>query len=212
MFRVQTGRHEAIATITKSHMETSTDSFFQKDGPWQEAFIKLRGILSECALAEELKWGKPCYTYNGANIVLMHGFKEYCALLFHKGVLLKDTEGLLVQQTENVQASRQLRFTSVAEINEQQAMIKAYVYEAIEIEKAGLTVEMKKTSEYDVPAEFEQAMEDNEALKKAFGELTPGRQRGYLLHFSQAKQSGTRQARIEKCTPAIMEGKGLTDR
>jgi uncharacterized protein YdeI (YjbR/CyaY-like superfamily) len=178
---------------------------------WQEEFEKLRKIALSCPLTEELKWGQPCYTCEGANIVLIHGFKEYCALLFMKGALLKDTKGLLVQQTENVQSARQIRFTSLKEITKLEPVLKAYIKEAIEVEKAGMEVEYKKTSEFAMPDEFAKALKRNAALKKAFETLTPGRQRGYLLHFAAAKQSKTRESRIEKCTPQILAGKGLMD-
>ncbi|WP_420387345.1 YdeI/OmpD-associated family protein [Roseivirga sp.] len=193
-------------------MNPKVDWFFEKDSQWKTAFNQLRTIVLSTGLTEELKWGHPCYTHKGANVVLIHGFKDYCALLFHKGVLLKDSEGILIQQTENVQAARQIRFTSTDEITEQEAIIKSYIYEAIEVEKAGLQVEMKKTDEFEMPEEFQSALDDNPALESAFEALTPGRQRGYLLHFAQAKQSKTRTARIEKYTPHILEGKGLNDR
>ncbi|MDE3250284.1 MAG: YdeI/OmpD-associated family protein, partial [Bacteroidota bacterium] len=162
-------------------------------------------------LTEELKWGCPCYTENKRNIVLIHGFKEYCALLFFKGALLGDDKKLLIQQTENVQSARQMRFTNAKEIGKLEKTIKAYIYEAIEVEKAGLKVALKKTSDYPVPEEFEQVLKKNKAAKKAFEGLTPGRQRAYLFHFSQAKQSATRSARIEKYLPKILAGKGLDD-
>lgn len=193
-------------------MNPKVDWFFEKDSQWKTAFNQLRTIVFSTGLSEELKWGHPCYTHKAANVVLIHGFKEYCALLFHKGVLLKDSEGILIQQTENVQAARQIRFSSTDEITEQEAIIKSYIYEAIEVEKAGLQVEMKKTDEFEMPEEFQSALDDNPALKLAFEALTPGRQRGYLLHFAHAKQSKTRTARIEKYTPHILEGKGLNDR
>ena len=162
-------------------------------------------------MEEDFKWGKPCYTFEDNNIVLIHGFKNYCALLFHKGALLKDDEEVLVQQTKNVQSARQLRFKNLQEIKDQEKIIKEYIHEAIEVEKAGLEVEMKKTSDYEVPAELEKAFKDNPDFKKAFKNLTPGRQRGYLLHFSDAKQSKTRESRIEKSMPKIFDGKGLND-
>jgi len=192
-------------------MNPKVDWFFDKDTQWQSAFKALRTIALDSGLSEELKWGHPCYTLKGKNVVLMHGFKDYCALLFHKGALLKDPEGILVQQTENVQSARQIRFTSKAQIIEMEATIKAYIYEAIEVEKAGLEVKLKKTSEFDMAEEFQAKLDENQDLKKAFEALTPGRQRGYLLHFSGAKQSKTRIARIEKCIPKIFEGKGLND-
>lgn len=192
-------------------MNPEVDWFFEKDTQWKTEFSKLRSIALSIGLTEELKWGHPCYTFNGVNVVLIHGFKEYCAYLFHKGVLLKDTEGILVQQTENVQAARQIRFTNLNDINSQEDTLKAYIYEAIEVEKAGLQVKMKKTSEFNMPEEFETVLEENPNIKKAFESLTPGRQRGYLLYFSQAKQAKTREARIEKYIPHILEGKGLND-
>lgn len=172
----------------------------------------LRMIILDCDLEETIKWKHPCYTFKDSNIVLIHGFKEYCAILFFKGALLEDADGILVQQTENVQSARQLRFTNVKEINELASTIKTYIYEAVEVEKAGLAVELKKTEEFEMPEEFQTKLEETPALKAAFEALTPGRQRGYLLHFSQAKQSKTRVARIEKYMPKILEGKGLNDR
>lgn len=192
-------------------MVSSVDFFFNKESKWQKEYAQLRSILLACGLSEELKWGKPCYTFYGNNVVLIHGFKEYCALLFHKGALLKDTHGILVQQTENVQSARQIRFTHLKEIVKLKATLKAYVYEAIEIERAGLKVKMKKTTEFPMPLEFKEALKDRE-LKAAFEALTPGRQRGYLLYFSQAKQSKTRIARIEKSIPDIFDGKGYNER
>ncbi|HRK54648.1 MAG TPA: DUF1801 domain-containing protein [Cyclobacteriaceae bacterium] len=192
-------------------MISSVDFFFNKESQWKKEYAQLRSIILACGLTEELKWGKPCYTFNGNNVVLIHGFKEYCALLFHKGALLKDTHDLLVQQTENVQAARQIRFTSLKEIVKLKAVLKTYVYEAIEVERAGLKVKMKKTSAFPMPPEFKEALKDRE-LKAAFEALTPGRQRGYLLYFSAAKQSKTRVARIEKSIPDIFEGKGYNER
>lgn len=192
-------------------MNPEVDWFFEKDTQWKTEFNKLRSVVLSTGLVEELKWGHPCYTLNGANVVLIHGFKEYCAYLFHKGVLLKDTEGILVQQTENVQSARQIRFTDLHDINSQEEALKAYIYEAIEVEKAGLQVKMKETSEFNMPKEFEAVLEENPNIKQAFESLTPGRQRGYLLYFSQAKQAKTREARIEKYIPYILEGKGLND-
>lgn len=194
-----------------SHINPKVDWFFEKDTPWKEEYTQLRRIILDCNLDEELKWGHPCYTYRGNNIVLIHGFKEYCALLFHKGALLKDTEGVLVQQTENVQSARQIRFTGVGEITGMENTIKAYVYEAVEVEKAGIKVPMKKTKEFSIPEEFQKKLDKNPDLKAAFEKLTPGRQRGYLLYFSQAKQSKTRLARVEKYTQQILDGKGLND-
>jgi len=168
-------------------------------------------IILDCGLAEELKWGQPCYTFQGKNIILIHGFKEYCAVLFFKGALLNDPESILIQQTANVQAGRQVRFTGVKEIVKRAPILKAYIYEAIEVEKAGLKVKLKKTSEFKMPAEFKNKLDKNPALKNAFNELTPGRQRAYLFHFSQPKQSKTRESRIEKYMKRILEGKGLND-
>tara|TARA_R110000868_G_scaffold143879_4_gene362590 strand:- start:1237 stop:1827 length:591 start_codon:yes stop_codon:yes gene_type:complete len=192
-------------------MNPELDFFYNKDGKWQDAYKQLRMIVLDCGLSEELKWGKPCYTYKHTNIVLIHGFKEFCALLFHKGALLKDTNGILVQQTENVQAARQIRFTNVEEIAGMEATLKAYIFEAIEVEKSGLKIDFKKTKEYKVPKEFEDILKEIPELKTAFESLTPGRQRGYLLHFSQPKQSTTRISRIEKCMEQILNGKGLND-
>ena len=172
---------------------------------------RLREIVLDCGLAEELKWGCPCYTFGKSNIVLIHEFKDYCALLFHKGALLKDTHSVLVQQTENVQAARQMRFDSVAEIVELEPVIKAYIHEAVEAEKAGLKVEYKKTAEYKIPEELQIRLDEDAGFKKAFAALTPGRQRGYILHFSASKQAKTREARIEKYLPQILDGKGLND-
>ena len=172
--------------------------FFNREGKWQQAFIKLRAIANSFPLEEEVKWGKPCYSLNGQNIFLMHGFKEYCALLFHKGVLLTDFDNLLIQQTKNVQAARQLRFKNEREIENKKEVIKKYILEAIKIEKSGIEVEYKKTSDYKAPKEFQKRLEDDPALNDAFNALTPGRQRGYLLYFSSAKQAKTREARIDK--------------
>ena len=187
------------------------DWFFDKPGKWQEAYEKLRTIVLDCGLTEELKWGCPCYTSEKRNIVLIHGFKEYCALLFFKGALLKDPKGILIQQTENVQAARQVRFTTVNEIVKLKATLKAYIKEAIQVEKAGVKLNLKKTSEFKMPDEFKNKLSETPGLKKAFGALTPGRQRGYLLYFSAPKQSTTREARIEKSVPQILRGKGLDD-
>lgn len=192
-------------------MNPEVDWFFEKDTQWKQEYKRLRMLILECGLTEELKWGCPCYTVNENNVVLIHGFKNYCALLFHKGVLLKDSEDILVQQTKNVQSARQLRFTSVEEIIDQKHIIQAYVNEAVEVEKSGKEVKMKKTSEFDIPEEFQSRLDKDPALEEAFESLTPGRQRGYLLHFSGAKQSKTRQRRVEKAIPDILEGKGLHD-
>lgn len=192
-------------------MNPKVDFFFSKAKNWQNEYIKLREIALGCGLTEELKWGCPCYTYNGSNVVLIHGFKEYCAYLFFKGALLHDENGMLIQQTENVQSSRQIRFTNVSQITKSAKVLKAYIYEAIEVEKAGLKVALKKTKEYTVPEEFKKQLDKKASLKKAFEALTPGRQRAYLLHFSAPKQSKTREARVEKCIPQILAGKGLND-
>lgn len=193
-------------------MNPKVDFFFDKDSKWKNEYKELRKIVLSSGLSEELKWGVPCYTFRGNNVVLIHGFKEYCALLFHKGALLNDTEGILIQQTENVQAARQVRFTNVREIVAMESILKRYIYEAIEVEKAGLKVSFKKTAEFKMPQEFQRELEGDPTLKRAFESLSPGRQRGYLLHFSQAKQAKTRESRIEKCRPMILEGKGLNDR
>jgi uncharacterized protein YdeI (YjbR/CyaY-like superfamily) len=187
------------------------DFYFTKAKAWQEELQKLRAIVLDCQLTEELKWGVPCYTFENSNIVLIHVFKEYCALLFFKGALLKDPEGLLVQQTKNVQAGRQIRFTNVREISKLKTILKAYIHEAIEVEIAGLKVELKKTTEYDIPEEFQNKLDENPTLQTAFEALTPGRQRAYLLYFSSPKQSKTREARVEKYTRQILNGKGLND-
>jgi uncharacterized protein YdeI (YjbR/CyaY-like superfamily) len=192
-------------------MNPKVDFFFNKAEKWQEAYSKLRSIVLECGLNEELKWGVPCYTFQNSNVVLIHGFKEYCALLFHKGALLNDTNGILIQQTENVQAARQIRFSNVQEIIEQEPILKAYIYEAIEVEKAGLKVELKKSSEFKMAIEFQTKLDENATLKTAFEALTPGRQRAYLLHFSAPKQAQTREKRVEKCMQDILDGKGLND-
>jgi len=197
--------------MTKSRMNPKADFFFDKAKKWREEYEQLRTITLDCGLTEELKWGCPCYTFEKTNIVLIHGFKEYCALLFMKGALLKDVKGILVQQTENVQGARQIRFTSVKEIVNMKTIIKVYIKEAIEVEKAGLKVELKKTSEFKMPEEFQNVLDHMPELKTAFFNLTPGRQRGYLLHFSSPKQSKTREARIEKCVQQILNGKGIDD-
>ena len=194
-----------------SEMNPKVDFFFDKAGKWQEAYEQLRMLVLECGLTEELKWGVPCYTFQKGNVVLIHGFKEYCAILFPKGALLKDTDGILIQQTDNVQAARQVRFTHVGEIIELKQVLKTYIFQAIEVERTGLKVEMKKTSEFAVSEEFQAKLDENPVLEKAFKALTPGRQRAYLLHFSQPKQAKTREARIEKCMEAILNGLGLND-
>jgi uncharacterized protein YdeI (YjbR/CyaY-like superfamily) len=197
--------------MTRSKTNPKVDWYFNEATQWKEESKKLRSIILDCGLDEELKWGKPCYSFEGANVVLIHGFKQYCALLFMKGVLLKDPKKILVQQTENVQSARQIRFTNAGEIAKLEPAIKAYVKEAIEVEKSGAEVTLKKTSEFKMPEEFQNKFKQMPALKKAFEALTPGRQRGYLLYFSAAKQSATREARVEKCTPQILKGKGLDD-
>jgi len=192
-------------------MNPKVDWFFAKDTQWQKEYEKLRKIILGCGLIEELKWGCPCYTFENTNIVLIHGFKEYCALLFFKGALLNDPNGILIQQTKNVQSARQIRFTNAREIVKMEKILKAYVYEAIEVERAGLKVKLKKTSEFKIPEEFQKRLDKSTALKKAFDALTPGRQRAYIFYFSQAKQSKTREARVEKYIPQILDGKGLED-
>lgn len=192
-------------------MNPKVDFYFANSEKWQEELRTLRTLILECGLTEELKWGVPCYTFQKSNVVLIHEFKAYCAILFTKGALLNDAEGILIQQTENVQAARQIRFTNVQQIVEIANTIKAYIYEAIEVEKAGLKVELKKPSEFKMAEEFQQKLEGNTALKTAFDKLTAGRQRAYLLHFSSPKQAKTREARVEKCTEAILNGKGLNE-
>ena len=187
------------------------DFYFSKAKKWHEEIEQLRTIILDCGLTEELKWGCPCYTFQKSNIVLIHGFKEYCALLFFKGALLNDANGILIQQTKNVQAARQIRFASVREIVKMKPILKAYIYEAIEVEKAGLKVELKKTSEFKIPEEFQNTLDKIPALKTAFAALTPGRQRAYILYFSAPKQSGTRESRVGKCMQKILSGKGLND-
>lgn len=193
-------------------MNPKVDFFFSKPSAWQKEFQLLRNICIDTNLTEDLKWGCPCYTLNNSNIVLIHGFKNYCALLFFKGALLKDPENLLIQQTATVQAARQLRFISVKQIKDLKTIIKRYIFEAVEVEKAGLKVELKKTKEFEIPTEFEAVLKKSKNLKKAFESLTPGRQRAYLLYFSSAKQSTTRQNRINKCIPLIFNGKGIDDK
>ncbi|HMK04682.1 MAG TPA: YdeI/OmpD-associated family protein [Ferruginibacter sp.] len=192
-------------------MNSKADFYFNKEKKWQDEIRKLRDIVLDCQLEEDLKWGCPCYTFEKKNIVLIHVFKEYCAVLFFKGSLLKDPKGVLIQQTENVQVPRQMRFTSLKEVTKMAPTLKAYIYEAVEVEESGVKVELKKTKEYPVPEEFQTKLEKNKALKKAFEALTPGRQRGYLLHFSSAKQAKTREARVEKYTQQILDGKGIDD-
>lgn len=192
-------------------MNPKVDWFFTKNTKWKEEYSELRTLVLDCGLTEELKWGCPCYTIQKSNIVLIHGFKDYCALLFMQGALLKDAKDILVQQTENVQSARQIRFANIQEILKNKTTIKAYIKEAIADDKAGLKVELKKTTEYKIPIEFQNVLDDMPELKTAFKALTPGRQRGYLLYFSSAKQSKTRETRIEKYIEQILKGKGLDD-
>lgn len=192
-------------------MNPKVDEFLHGEKKWRKEFERLRQIILDCQLTEELKWGQPCYTLEGKNVVLMHGFKEYCALLFIKGALLKDAKGILIQQTENVQAGRQIRFTNVQEIDKLGTTLKAYIHEAIKIEKAGTKVELKKTSDYAIPMEFQSRLDEHPALKSAFDALTPGRQRAYIFYFSQPKQSKTRESRVEKYIPKILDGLGFDD-
>jgi uncharacterized protein YdeI (YjbR/CyaY-like superfamily) len=192
-------------------MNPKADFFFEKDTPWKKEYGKLRKLILDCGLTEELKWGCPCYTYENSNIVLIHGFKEYCAVLFFKGALLNDPEGILIQQTANVQAARQVRFTGAQDISKLERTLKTYVYEAIEVERAGLQVKMKKTKEFAMPEEFQKRLDKSATLRKAFEALTPGRQRGYLLYFAAAKQTKTRESRIDKYKQHILDGKGLED-
>ena len=194
-----------------NRMNPKVDWFFSKAGKWQAEFEKLRTICLDCGLTEELKWGCPCYTFEKRNIVLMHRFKEYCALLFFKGALLKDPQGILIQQTENVQSARQIRFTSAGEIVKLKSALKAYIHEAVGVEKAGLKVPLKKTKEFNIPEEFQAKLKMDAVLKKAFKALTPGRQRAYLFYFSQPKLSKTRESRVEKYEKHILNGKGLDD-
>lgn len=187
------------------------DAYFERQKNWRQESQALREIVLSCSLTEELKWGEPCYTVDGANVVIIHGFKEYCALLFFKGALMKDPNGILIKQSENVQGARQIRFTDLGEIGQMKEILAAYVQQAVAVEKAGLKVEYRKTEEFPVPEEFQARLDKEPALKTAFAALTPGRQRGYLLNFAAPKQSKTREARIEKNLPRILEGKGLND-
>lgn len=196
-------------TIMKTNPKV--DDFISKAKTWQEEYIALRNIVLDCGLTEDYKWMHPCYTLDNKNVVLIHGFKNYCALLFHKGALLKDPKGILIQQTENVQAARQIRFTSVQEIMAMESDLKAYIQQAIEVEKAGLVVALKTNEDYDMPEELLAKFDELPALKLAFEALTPGRQRAYIFYFSQAKQAKTRVSRIEKYTQQILDGKGLND-
>ena len=192
-------------------MNPKVDWFFDKATKWQKEYEKLRTILLDCGLTEELKWGCPCYTFEKRNIVLIHGFKEYCALLFFKGALLNDADGILIQQTKNVQSARQVRFTNLQEIVKMEPILKTYIYEAIEVERVGLKVKLKKTSDFKIPGEFQKKLDKSAALKKAFDALTPGRQRAYIFYFSQPKLSKTRESRVEKYISQILKGKGLDD-
>ncbi|TDT46674.1 uncharacterized protein YdeI (YjbR/CyaY-like superfamily) [Maribacter spongiicola] len=192
-------------------MNKKVDTFLTEVSQWQVELIRLRELILECDVVEDFKWKHPCYTNNGKNIVLIHGFKEYCAVLFYKGALLKDPKNILIQQTENVQAGRQIRFQNTQEINELSVVIKDYIQEAIAHEKSGKQIQMKKVTDIAVPVELEQMFTDDSEFKAAFTNLTPGRQKGYLLHFNQAKQTGTRSARIKKYTKRIFNGKGLND-
>ncbi|KQW87474.1 hypothetical protein ASC94_29325 [Massilia sp. Root418] len=195
----------------KKNTNPKVDAYVEESTSWKEALRKLRAIALDCQLDEALKWGVPCYSFNDSNIVLLHTFKEYCAILFFKGALLKDEEGILVQQTKNVQAARQIRFTSAGEVDAHKAAIKAYIAEAIAVDKAGLKVEFKDTADFDMAPEFQARLDDSPQLQEAFEALTPGRQRAYLLYFAEAKQSATRTARVDKCAPRILAGKGLKD-
>jgi len=197
--------------MSTSVTNPKVDWFFDKATKWQREYEKLRMIILQCGLTEELKWGCPCYTFEDKNIILIHGFKEYCAVLFFKGALLGDPEGILIQQTENVQSARQVRFKSVQEIVKMERTLKVYIYEAMEVEKAGLQVKLKKTKDYKIPEEFQSKLDKMPRLKASFDSLTPGRQRAYIFHFSQPKQSKTRVARVEKYIPQILKGKGLDD-
>jgi uncharacterized protein YdeI (YjbR/CyaY-like superfamily) len=192
-------------------MNPKVDWYFEKDTRWKKEIEKLRTIVLDCGLNEELKWGCPCYTFQDRNIVLIHIFKEYCAFLFFKGALLHDTHDILIQQTKNVQSARQIRFTNAREIVGMEQILKAYIYEAIEVERAGLSVRLKKTADFDIPEEFQKKLNKSAALKSAFSALTPGRQRAYIFYFSQPKQSKTREFRVEKSIRKILNGKGLDD-
>lgn len=205
--KAKTSRKPAVV----SGMNPKVDWYFTKAKKWREEIERMRIIAIDCGLTEELKWGCPCYTLDGNNIVLIHTFKDYCAYLFFKGALMKDPKGILVQQTANVQAARQIRFIDLDEIIKSEPVLKSYIREAIKLEKAGLKVEFKRTKEFTMPDEFKKKLKEIPDLKTAFNALTPGRQRGYLLYFSSAKQAATRESRIEKCIPKILKGKGLDD-
>lgn len=194
-----------------AQLNPQVDAFINKATKWQAEYKKLREIVLSTDMDEDLKWMHPCYSYEGKNLVIIHGFKEYCAILFIKGALLKDPAKILITQTENVQAGRQARFTDLDEIIELEPVLKAYILESIEAEKAGLKIDFKPTSEFVLTEEFKKKLDGDAALKAAFEALTPGRQRGYLLYFSGAKQASTREARVEKCIPQILAGKGLND-
>lgn len=195
--------------MNHSGMNPKVDEFLRTAKHWQEEYAKLRNIALDCGLTEEFKWVHPCYTFEGKNVVLLHGFKEYCALLFFKGALLQDAQGILIKQTENVQAARQIRFTSLQDIVAVENVLKVYINDAIQIEK--YAVPIHKTSEFTIPDELHNKFDNTPAMKSAFEKLTPGRQRAYLLYFSQPKQSKTRESRIEKCMKQILNGKGLND-
>ena len=197
--------------MTTCDTNSTVDAFMTRDDPWREAFQALRPMILDCDLTEDFKWGKPCYSLDGQNVVLMHGFKEYCALLFMKGALMKDPAGILVQQTENVQSARQIRFTSAEQIKGMENMLKSYIHEAIEVEKSGAAVVKKTTAQFAVAEEFQVRLDSDAALKTAFEALTPGRQRGYLLYFASAKQAKTREARVAAAIPRIFDGKGPDD-
>jgi uncharacterized protein YdeI (YjbR/CyaY-like superfamily) len=197
--------------MAKSINNPKVDWFFSKATKWQKEYEQLRTIVLDTGLTEELKWGCPCYTFEKKNIVLIHGFKEYCAFLFFKGALVKDSKGILIRQTENVQSARQIRFTNVKEIVKMKSILRAYIYEAVEVEEAGLKVDKKTTADFTIPEEFQNKMDKKPALKKAFNALTPGRQRAYLFYFASAKQPKTREARVEKYVKQILDGKGLDD-
>ncbi len=200
------------SVVTEPRTNPKVDEFLQKANKWQDEYVELRRIVLACGLTEDFKWMHPCYTFENKNVVIIHGFKEYCALLFPKGALLRDDDGILVQQTDNVQAARQIRFTNVSEIIAMETVLKAYIGEAIAVERAGLTVDFKPTTEFAVPEELQHRFDEVPGLKTAFESLTPGRQRAYILYFSQPKQSKTRVARIEKYTDKILSGKGLNDK
>lgn len=211
VIHTQTYNGEGSSLMTNIRTNAKVDEFLSKSKKWKQEYEKLRNIVLDCELTEEFKWMHPCYTLKNKNIVLIHGFKDYCALLFHKGALLKDPQHILIQQTENVQAARQIRFTNVQQIVEMESILKDYIIEAIEVEKAGLEVKLKETAEYTVPEEFQTKLDEMADLKTAFEALTPGRQRAYIYYFSQPKQSKTRVSRVEKYMQQILDGKGLDD-